>query len=115
MVLLEETDNAEGPNCSAERGKKSWIDKEEPGGAWVEERGCSSEEGDCGCMIGNRFLEEAEPLVIYVSLHSDVLTFRAELGWESGICNHLLCGQALFSAAKRTFPRQNNGLSYETN
>lgn len=78
-----------------------------------EERGGSSEEGDCGCT--NRFLKEAEPPVGYFSIPSDTLTSRAEIVWESGICNYLPCGQSLFSAPKITFPRQNNGLSCEMN
>lgn len=102
-VFLEEIDNAEGPNCSAGREKKTWIDEEEPGEERVEERGCSSEEGDCGCTIGNRIPKEAEPLVSYFSILSDTLTFRAEIVWESGSCNCLPCGQSLFFYATNNF------------
>ena len=102
-VFLEEIDNAESPNCSAGRGKKTWIDEEEPGGEWVEEGGCSSEEGDCGRTTGNRFLKEAEPPVSYFSILSDTLTFRAEIVWESGLCNRFPCGRSLFFCMKNTF------------
>jgi len=113
-VFLEETDDTEGPNCSAAWGKKTWIGEEEPGGEWVERRGCPSGEWDHGCMIWNRFLKEAEPPACYFSSLSDTLTCSIERVREFGICNCLPCA-SLFSAPKSTFPRQNSVLSCETN
>lgn len=79
----------------------------------MEERVCSSEEGDCGCTIGNRFLKEAEPPVSYFSILPDTPAFRAEIVWESGIVS--LVASLFVFCTKNNFSRQNNGLSSEMN